>query len=268
MAKFTPRLNDKKEFNRLKARAKRVIKKAKEHGFDISNDIDLPKSINHFKTRKEFNSYIEKLNHWSHPSNMSHQYVKTKRGDYITKKEEQTFKLITSAINEKRKRENKKIRQLRKNLGLNPDGSLGKQVIIHKKVYNVTDDGLQLPLKSPDKHLSRESFLKRLSQRTKQSQPNYGNERQEQMRSNFLNLIKDLYGDDANEIVAKFKSMHFEDFFTMYRQFDEFQSVFFASGQEELANMGIQTTYKPPKILELESYYEQYINMKNKTNNK
>lgn len=270
MAKFTPKLNDKKEFNRLKARAKRVIKRAKQHGFDISGEIDLPRSITAFNTRKEFNSYMEKLNKWSHPSNMAHQYVKTKHGDYITKKEEFTYNQLISIINEKRKKENKKIKKLRKNLGINPDGTIGKQVVIHKKIYNVTDDGLQQLLVKTGQPTSRQSFLKRLGRREKQAEPQYMTETQERMKENVLDVMLSLYGDEAKPIIEKMRNMEFEDFYTMYRNNDEFKDVMFGSPktQLELAESGIVTTYRPPQVEELEAIYEIYMKRKNEANNK
>lgn len=261
MAKIRLSKADRKLYSNIRNRVNYRIKSAQQKGFDISNEISLPR-LNSIKTREEYNSIVSQAKSFIY--SRDYKYVQLGDGSYVPQKEFDTVKTQNRIANLIRRQKRKKIHALEKVIK-------GEEPILSKYEFGErasTSDIQDLPkITSPKKipSLSRFKNLKKFM--AEKSDAEYLEKVAERGRENFLNTLEELV-PNSDVVSDLFASMPVEEFWFMYKSYSDFSRVFFGSKQDELQEQGIETTYTPPKVTELLSRYEAFQRDKKNASNK
>lgn len=265
--KFTIREVDVNEFNRLQKNAKAMIRsRKKKYNVDISGEIDLRTSVTEFKTRKEFNAWKESMNKLRYRADL--QIKKTKDGTVATQKQINQS-VLEAKIN---------IRKLtpvegKKGLYKNKYGATftAKQVETMTLQTNVARD-LEIKRKEYIESIPRYDRKGRLITPTKKdktegsvivrekfdpstiqsnvtvkmreenlkhvSDPQRYEKRSSQLKENNIKALREMLGDDVDDIVKYFEGMsnsEFNNFFFMYSKSSMGFDYIYQSGEYSLS---------------------------------
>lgn len=202
------------------AKAK-LARTQKNYGVDLTNEIDIPTSIESFETRKQYNEWKKNISSFTNRSNQHYQFVKNEHGLVMTRAEYNQVKL-----NEKRSEQNAK--KMKAKIKDRPVYSGGEK-------QDVTVFQLQSMMKRPDllgleglpkfnfDNIDRPSRLRnKVINFEKRAQPNYFDLRMEQMKINFTVQLRKTFHSDADELIRILEEIPAQDFYEMYMMFDEF----------------------------------------------
>lgn len=261
MANFRLTSKEKKDYNNLLSTAKRRIKSAKEKGYDISNAVDLT-TLSKIENREQFKELNAQLKTFKF--NRNYKYVQLGDGNYVPEKDYVEVKTQNRIANLLREQKRKKIHALE-------DSITPGNVILSKYEYGQrasTSDIQDLPKIPTAKKIPTLSRFKQLQKYMKEkSDKEFLDKVANRGRDNFLKTLEELI-PGSDEVVKLFKEMDVEEFWFMYKSYDEFARIFYGSKQDELEEQGITTSYQAPKITELLSKYDQFQKEKEKAKNK
>lgn len=261
MVKFRATEKELREYKNLLSTAKRRINTANMKGYDISNDINLV-TLSKIENKKQFNELKAQLKTFKH--SRQYKYVQLGDGSYVPEKEYEQVKTQNRIANFLRDKKRKQIHKLE-------DAITKEDVILSKYEYGQrqsTADIQNLPPIPKPKGIRNLARFQQLKKHMEQkSDRKYLDEVANRGRENFLRTLEQLV-PGSEEMVAIFRSMDVEEFWFMYKKNEEFARVFFGSKQDELRQMGVETTYEPPKVTELRSAYESFEKEKEEARNK
>lgn len=230
--------------------AKSKIKRTqKNYGVDLSEVVDIPTSVESFGTRKEFNEWKKKVNSLTNRSNLNYQYVKNDYGLVITKKELQQAKVYEKRAKANAKKMKAKIKDkpfwsggvkqditvLERNTMLQRPDILGTETV----------PTLNFPA------IDRKSRLfNKMNNLEKRSKPDYFDKRMEQMKENYMEMMRKTFNSDADFLIEKLKDIPAQDFYEMYMMFDEIDFNHYYTEDEEGEDVG--------QLGMINSYIEKY----------
>ena len=194
-----------------KAKLRRVNK---NYGIDLSNEINLMK-LDEFKTRKEFNEWVENMQRFTNRSNQNYQFVKNEYGLVLTKKElnelvrlsKQNQRLAKEKIKEALnldvlKNKEKQMQELRERTLILGEG-------------NVT--GISVPpLFNFNQFRTYAALEKAKGNVRKRSNPQFYDKRNEILKDNFIRSLEGSFNSDADKLVSMLRVMSGQDFYELY----------------------------------------------------
>lgn len=206
---------DKQLFDRLTRNARNKIRRVeKNYGINLSDDIDL-KLISDFKTRNDFNQWIEDIQSFTNRNNTTYQFVKNEHGLVISKKELNNI-IKTSKQNQKRAIEARdKALGLK---GLNRKQRELKQLSDNVKMLGEANaTGITIPAIFNFKQFRTRSTLNKAIENVfKRDNPDYFDERAERMKDNFIRSLQGSFNSEADYLITLLEQMNGQDFYEMY----------------------------------------------------
>lgn len=227
--------NDIKEFKRLAKNTKTKINRTfKNYGIDLSGEIEIPKSVNEFKTRAEFNAWKEKSRQLTNRNNTEYQFRKNKYGVVASVKE----------INEA-KRRTKRAQRVAKDL---IKKSAKKDFLVNgKKVSTVGQRMQQMGKNAGEIHIppnfnfdtivNRKHFNEKMENLEERSKPNFLDIRSERLKQNYIKLLGGAYNSDADELIQRIEAIPSTDFFELFLMHEELQFDFEYTEEQTEANL-------------------------------
>ncbi|MGG0092581.1 hypothetical protein [Bacillus altitudinis] len=219
--------------------------RAKQRRIKKNYDINVPmtiKGVESFKTRKEFNAYVERMQSFTNRYNLNYQYVKNKHGVVITKLEYNQLKRKADAVTRNRKKELKKV--VDKPQTLRGEGT---GFTVGESNYRMGDMRLQhlQPFKFNFETIDSKTELNKLKDKlNNQSKPKYLRSKNELFKANYILALENTFNSKADNLINHVMKMTGSEFYKMYIQ-------------EELIT--IEFIYDPleaeVKIAELESIF-------------
>lgn len=265
--KFTIREVDVNEFNRLQKNAKAMIRsRKKKYNVDISGEIDLKGSITEFKTRKEFNAWKESMNKLRYRADL--QITKTKEGTVASRKQinqsnlesKRLIKKLVPVKGEKGVYTNKygvrfTVEQIKV---MNLQTNIARDLEVKRKEYIESiprydrKGNLIRPTKKdktegsvivrekfdPTKIQSNVTVKMREENLKLVSDPQRYEKRSSQLKDNNIKALREMLGDDVEDIVEYFNNMsnsEFNNFFFMYSKSSMGFDYIYQSGEYSLS---------------------------------
>lgn len=248
--------NDRREHAKLAKNTKAKIKRTlKNHGIDLSSEINIP-SLDSFNTRAEYNAWKQQTASFLDRGNWKYQYVKNKNGVSISKSEKSQLERKTKVAQERAKKEIKRVKKL-------PFISGGKQYgTLEDRLYQMKDAnelGIYVP---PDfnfdsiqnlsqLNMKRNSVEKRLNQQSI-------DKRMDDMKDNFIKVLKFSFNSDADELVEKIDNIPSDDFLEIYRMFDEFDFALYRSPKDQIMHTQVEEDEYLGDINQMLVYIDKY----------
>lgn len=216
-----------KTYQRYKQRARAKIKRLESKGIDVSEYINIPNK-DEFNTRKEYNQWKKQVDRFTDRNNSDFKAKKSKEGFYYLGIErKQLINKTKESISRAKQRQN----ELNELPIYDENGNVVSTVKRQQSHYKDEETGfVKVPtLLDVDDLPSRNALLKRISKMKERSTEEYFNKRDEQMRENWIDLMYISFGDEADELVSKVKSMNVLDFVEMYWMFRDFKFNYYDS---------------------------------------
>lgn len=222
MAKFRVSKKDKETFNRMKKRARSKLKRIKDRdNVDLTADIPLPRNINSFKTRKEFNEWKDTIDFFTIRNNSHFTFKTNKYG-------------VTASVYEISETERKT--KIAQNIARNQVKEIeNKAFYLNEEKQPATVGQMMLQMGKPnaggvvipqdfdfENFKTRKGFNERKNSMETRSDPKHFEKRKEDMQKNFVALIHEAYGADGDELVDLLEEMPAEHFYRIYVQTSEF----------------------------------------------
>lgn len=215
-----------KTFNSYKQRFKAKIKRLEKKGIDVSQYIDtsIP-SKDSFSSRKEYNAWKKKVDQFTSRNNADFKVFNVKREDGYSypilgiekrKLREYTKEAIKHAKNKQQHYLSLPVLDL--------NGNVISSVKEQQEMFKDHERGfVKVPRMIDEKGIpSRHSFLKRIETMQERSKEDYFEQRNEQMRENWIRLARIAYGDLADDVVNAINTLSHDEFLDMYYMFREF----------------------------------------------
>lgn len=223
--------NDRIEFARLVKNTKaKIARTIKNYGKDISGEIEIPSSVEDFKTRKEYNEWKKKQEWFTSRSNTALQFKKNKRGVVKSVKEINEVKKNNRIAIQKAKKLEKEAKKKPFISGGKEQGTVEQRM---KQMGRPNMAGINVPAKFDfDKIVDDRQFERKKESMEKRSSETYFNERMEKMKENFIKILELSFNSDADELVKKIREIPADDFYEMYLMFDEFDFDLYSSDNE------------------------------------
>lgn len=265
--KFTIREVDVNEFKRLTRNAKRLIKSRKDkYNVDVSGEVDLRTSITSFKTRDEFSAWKESMKKLRYRADL--QITKTKEGVVASKKQinisnlesKRLIKKLSPVKGEKGVYTNKygarfTVEQIKV---MNLQTNVARDLEIKRKEYIESiprydrKGNLIKPTKKdktegsvivrekfdPTKIQSNVTVKMREENLKLVSDPQRYKKRSSQLKDNNIKALREMLGDDVEDIVDYFNNMsnsEFNNFFFMYSKSSMGFDYIYQSGEYSLS---------------------------------
>lgn len=230
-----------------KAKVRRTLK---NYGIDLSGVIETP-SIEEFSTRKEFNEWKNRQSSFTNRANTNYQFVKNDYGVVSSKRR-------INEIDRKIKLAQKQVDEFNERVNVNklPFISGGKQqgtVADRERLLGKNDVvAIRRPLDFNFEDIKTPRELSRQEEKGDRiSQPEYFDKRLVTMKENFITILELSFNSDADLLVEEIKNIPPDDFYEMYKIFDEFDFMLYDSeGQDVEADEGT--------IKQMLSYVEMY----------
>lgn len=250
--------NDREEYRRLANNAKAKINRTnKKYGVDLSGEIEL-KGIDSFKTRKEYNEWKAKAKSLTNRSNTKFQFVKNDYGVVASVQEIKQIKRNTKAAQRIADKMIKKAEKLPFISGGKEQGTVGQRMMQMKRPNAA---GITRPSDFDfDKIRSRDYLETKKESADKRKSMDYYDKRMENMRNNFLDLLKLSLNSDADVLIEKLKLMPVDDFYEMYLMFDEFDFDMYDSEGIETMNEGEAERHVSKMLNNVDRYFEGKLN--------
>lgn len=201
----------KKVTNSAKSKLRRVNK---NYGIDLSDEINLMK-LDEFKTRKEFNTWVENMQRFTNRNNQRYQFVKNEYGLVMNKKELNELIRIS--------KQNQRLAKQKIKEALNLDALKNKQKEVQRLKEqtlmlgeaNVT--GITVPPIFNFKQFRTTRTLKRaIDNIYKRSNPEFYDTRSERMKDNFIRSLEGSFNSNADKLVSMLRNMSGQDFYELY----------------------------------------------------
>ena len=246
---------------RTKAMAK--INRLKKKGFDVSEylDFDLGKEIN-FTSRKEYNAWKKAVDKFTNKNNYDFKPKTVKMKDFITgverkfeylpiekkKLAEYTKDAITRAVE---KRESLKDLPL-----IDSKGNILRTVREQMDVLRDKNRGFikEPSMISPEDLPSRESLLKRIEKMKDRTDEAWYDARNEQLRDNFITLLRRGHGDKADRIIQQLRYMDLDEFIDLFMMSEDMSFDVYDS------DMGYLDNDEPQQLERLQEVLHNYHN--------
>lgn len=245
---------DKKEYARLIKNAKAKIRRVKKkYGLDLSDKINIP-SLKDFETRSQFNEFKQNQSMFTNRANQNYQFQKNKHNVVASKKEINELKRLTEQAQ-------KNANELIDKYSKLPFYQKGKQVSTvgqRAQMMKRPAPGGIYPVKdfNFDKYWTRGDFEGAFDKIGKKANPGYYDERTEIMKENYLQLIREAFHSDGDDLYKSIDMMDALDFYDMYLSNDEFDF-------EEFYNENGEVEGKPQLVNGMEATFQRYINGNN-----
>lgn len=192
---------------RISSKKSRLRKKGIEiEGFETQG-------VTTFNTRAEFNAYVQRMESFANPHNLSHQYVKTANDLVLTKKEIYEYERQIKRINALKARKQKEIEKLEvTTLGAGTGATVGEMAgYVGNKKYG----GLTPLTKNIDVFQSREHFKKYMTNLKENFKGDFIKKRDALYKENYLKAIENIHGKD-NKLYKIVDKTSLKNFMNLY----------------------------------------------------
>lgn len=240
----------KTDFERLKKNVKSKISRVKKNfGIDISGEIEIP-SLTSFKTYEELNEWKEKASSITNRNNIRYKFKKNEHGLAFSVFEQRQGEKLFKEAKRQREKEIKRLEQkpfivngqvagnrLQKGLIMDrpSNAKLGKLEPFDINNFR-TRMGLENRLEKLKDLATGETYAKRLVK----------------MKESWLETIRLVFHDMADDIVDRIEEMSPDDFYEFYDTFESTMNfeLFYNDGELGSVNEGF--------IEQIEEYLDQY----------
>lgn len=221
----------------------KISRTKKTHGIDLSKEVEL-KTLDDFRTRRQFYNYIKELEKVTSRSNKKFQFVKNENGISASKQEIEELKKNTIEAQ-------KYTDKMKAEIENKPFFSSGKkQGTVGEQRPNAS--GLTRPEDFDfSKIKSRKQFEYKKEKMRERASLEYYENRTEEMQQNFMKRLLEAYNSDAQTVVDELKKVSPDDFYEMYLMFDEFDFNLYYPIE------GVEDDHEK-NLQQLESYIEMY----------
>lgn len=219
---------DKLEYRRLVNNTRAKIRRVKKtHNIDLSEQINIP-DLQDFSKRKDFNAFKSEMERFTNRGTQEYQFVKNRYGVSASKRELARAKEATDKAQMRAREEIERVRK-------NPLYRKGKQTqyTVDTNIMMVGEGeatGVHVPVDFDfDKINTRKRLLDRLDSVEAKSDDGYYDERKEQMKENYIELLQKGLNSYADEVVEEIKKMSGEGFYQMWLQVGEIDFNLYSS---------------------------------------
>lgn len=227
--------NDVKEFKRLAKNVKsKIARTQKKYGVDLSSEIPLPKGVESFTTRKEFNAWKRQAEDLTNRSNTRYQFKKNKYGVVAS----------VAEIN-KAKRDAKRAQRVAKKLIA--EAAKKDYHVKGRKVSTVGQRMQQMGKNAGEIHVppdfnfdavvSRRHFKEKIENLEERSDLQFFDKRVAKLKQNYIKSLETHYNSLADEAIALLNKIPDKDFYDMFLQHDELQFDFEYTEEQTEANI-------------------------------
>lgn len=202
-------------FNVLKRRALSKLNRLKKQGYDVSEylnfDIKATAKNNQFTSIKDYNAWKKAVKEFTNRNNSDFKVVKNKHGVKtlgIIKKdyEKKQRKAVKDAKQRLKELDEMRIETIDGTITAKEERALLKEKE-HYKIPSVIDFK-DVPTKT--------IFNQRMIDAEKRARDNYFEERDSQMKDNWIKLMRTAFGDDSDELIDIVEKMVTRDFLEFY----------------------------------------------------
>ena len=248
--KFTVYKRDKEEYKKLAARAKRKHKNLNDkYEVDMTDEINVP-TLKEFDSRAEYNKWKRQIEHF------------TDRKNYQFRKNQWGVVMPMEDIKEARRANKKAIKTAEDRIKAIKKAKLPYYEAPGKQAGTVTDrlvkyyresdvHKITVPKKFDFDNISHPDQMKDYIEfQKKKGTEEHFNEKNEQMRKNFIKALENTFDSMADEAVAILKGMSGDAYYQMVLQFDVFDfNVYYHKETQTYGN--IRDLKKIEKYLKL-----------------
>lgn len=239
---------DIKEYNRLKRNVTRKINTTKEqHNIDISSDINI-KPIEEY-SRQEFNAFKEQARLMTSRV-PRYQYRKLNDHVSVTVAEYDKLKYYERVAKRKADERFNKI----KDKGYYVDGQQRQKVGEYASMMRDPDiPGISPPHLMDEADItSREYVQRKITQFEKMANQKKYDEAARTMKENYLQKLKEVFGNNSSEVYEKIEQLNSDDFVTLYSMTDEvdFKYLYYDMENDEQNEL----------LSNIDSYVDKYQN--------
>jgi hypothetical protein len=184
---------DRELIQKLNKRVSSKKSRLRKKGIEI--DEFQTQGVTTFNTRAEFNAYVQRMERFTNPHNLNHQYLKTANDLVLTKKEVNEYERQIKRINAIKARKQKEIEKLNvRNLGADTGTTVGK---MGAYTQNKKFGGLTPLTKNIDVFQSREDFKKYIENMKENFKGDFLKKRDALYKENYLKAIANIHGTDS-----------------------------------------------------------------------
>lgn len=247
---------DRQEYDRLtKALMSKAKRVKKQHNINLlSENPDLKMKPLENMTRNEFNTYKEQARIMTKRGIQRFSYVKI--NDYVS----------VSRSEERRLRYNKEIADKQaqrrydelKDKDYYEEGQQPTKVGEYVETMKNPDiPGINAPhVLDDDKIASREYIQNKISQLDNFSDVSTRNERNDTMKQNYINALKETFNSDSDQLVEQVEKMNTDDFIELYSRSADMSFSFFYSEDDDLLQENLNNIQSY-----VNSYYQGDVDM-------
>lgn len=203
--------DDKKLLNNTNRKLSNIMKKAEKAHMDIN----LPKrSMDSFKTRKEFNSYIKKANKIINAP--EYKFKTNKYGFTYSEADKQALKEMESKRNKVRQKQWNAI----KNIPVQTGGITVKMTL--EQMSKIARDSKFEKFNPRQRNIenmkSFAEYQKYMNILNKESSPSFYSEQNERYKENYIKSLNTVWGnsDEIQRVIQNIKNMSTDDFIKYY----------------------------------------------------
>lgn len=238
------------EFERLKKNARgKLGRLRKKVGIDISDDIFIPRSIEYFEDRNEFNEWKKEIESFTNRGNKNYQFERNRYGVFASKAELEKIQTDTVKAQEvaKDKIDEMKLKPVIQ--GGNVVGTLGQEMLKMAR----PNFGVTVPSDfNFDTIQTRRQFLDRMESMEMRTQDDYYEKRNDRMKENYIETLEKAFNSDAQKLADAIRTMGADDFLEMYNMFKEFDFEVFYDDNGDISDRN------KAEVTKLESYMFRY----------
>lgn len=211
------RSQDRELIQKLNKRVSSKKSRLRKKGIEI--DAFQTQGVTTFNTRAEFNAYVQRMERFTNPHNLSHQYVKTANDLVLTKKELNEYERHIKRVNAMKEKRRKEIEKLDATLQGKVTGTTLGQMAGYTK--NQKYGGLAPLGSNIDVFRSKTDFKRYLETSKEHFKGDFIKKRDALYKENYLKGIKNIHGKDSDlyKIVNKtslksFMQLYYTEFIT------------------------------------------------------
>lgn len=203
--------NDRREYSRLVKNTKAKIRRTfQNYGVNLSNDVEIP-DITSFSSRSEFNEWKQKQQSFTNRANTHYQFKRNQHGvsaskfllneiERNTKKAQDLAKREIERVKDKMTATGSTVGQLSQQMG-RPETYTGVSRVADFNFENVK---------------SYRDLMRRREVIEKKANPSHYDQRKQQMKENFQEILRLSFHSDVDELVDKIGKIPADDFYEMY----------------------------------------------------
>lgn len=211
------RNSDRELIQKLNKRVSSKKSRLRKKGIEI--DEFQTQGVTTFNTRAEFNAYVQRMERFTNPHNLSHQYIKTANDLVLTKKELNAYEREIKRINAAKQKRRKQIEKLDATIQGKDMGTTVGDMIGYTK--NQKYGGLTPLTKDINVFQSKEHFKMYMENLKENFKGNFLKRRDALYKENYLKGIANIHGKDSDlyKIVDKtslksFMHLYYTEFIT------------------------------------------------------